>query len=499
MAKARTRPLAGISENGTSGDEHQTLSRYQARRWWALLVVSLATFMTQLDNIIVVIALPTIRRDLLLSYAQLEWVVSSYILAFASLMLLGGRLADRFGSRLIFLLGLGLFSASSLAAGLAGSKDVLLTGRVGQGIGAALIMPPAFAILSKAFPDDRERGFAVGLWGTAIGSSLAVGPVLGGLISQHWFWGGVFLINVPIGVIGIVAGIYAIAPARESRAKEPLDVRGVVLSFIGLFGITYALINSNYVAWDSVSIVIPLAAALAAWLGFGLAEARTEDPLVNFAIFRNPIYSGGSLAVFLWAFAISGIAAFTSLFLQTVMKLSPTVAGLTYLPMALLMMLMAPLSAPLARRFGAPVTVALGYILTAVGVAGLLSLNAHSHVIDVVPEFALIGLGSGMTMPMQSAVIGALHARWAGVASGVLNAAREVAALLGLAVVSAILAARRLLAMREGATPLGAYADGYRTGLVVAAAALLIGGCVAAQSLRVRHRQAADSEALPEG
>src|SRR5580658_1240715 len=131
MAKARTRPLAGISENGTSGDEHQTLSRYQARRWWALLVVSLATFMTQLDNIIVVIALPTIRRDLLLSYAQLEWVVSSYILAFASLMLLGGRLADRFGSRLIFLLGLGLFSASSLAAGLAGSKDVLLTGRVG--------------------------------------------------------------------------------------------------------------------------------------------------------------------------------------------------------------------------------------------------------------------------------------------------------------------------------------------------------------------------------
>lgn len=439
--------------------------------------------MAQLDNIIVVIALPTMRRELKLDYAQLEWVVSSYILVFASLMLFGGRMADRFGKRSIFLLGLVLFSSSSLVAGLAANEYVLLSGRAGQGVGAALIMPAALAILSRAFPDDRERGFAVGFWGTAIGASLAVGPPLGGLISQQWFWGGVFLVNVPVGALAIVVGIYAIAPSEDQKMTERLDLPGVALSFIGLFGITYALIESNYVGWVSVSIIMPLAVALLAWLFFGAVEARIEAPMIDFVIFRDRVYTGGVLAVFFWAFAISGIAAFTSLCLQDVLNLSPTVAGLSYLPMALLMMVVAPLSGPLAQHLGVPLTVALGYIMTAGGVIWLISLHARSRVIDVLPEFVLIGIGSGLTMPMQSAVIGALSSRWAGAASGVLNAAREVAALLGLAAVSAILAERRSAALAHGATQTAAFLDGYRAGLVVATIALLVGSGVAALSL----------------
>jgi EmrB/QacA subfamily drug resistance transporter len=469
--------------SGTVSAERESAERYHVRRWWTLGVISLATFMTQLDNIIVVIALPTIKRELGLNYAQLEWVISSYILVFASLILFGGRMADRLGKRPVFLLGLALFSGFSLVAGLAGTNYILLAGRAGQGVGAALIMPAALAILSEAFPDDRERSFAVGFWGTAIGASLAVGPALGGLISQQWFWGGVFLINVPLGALAIAVGVYAIAPYQGSKASEKLDLPGVSLSFIGLLGITYALISSNYVGWASPSIIVPLAAGALAWLVFCIVEKRSDSPMIDFGIFRNLVFTGGTLALFFWAFSISGVAAFTSLCLQDVLNLSPISAGLSYLPMALLMMASAPLSAPLARQFSVPLTVAVGYIMTAGGVCWLISLGTHSRVIDVLPEFALIGVGSGLTMPMQAAVIGALSNSWAGAASAVLNESREVAALLGLAVVSAILAARRSAALSHGATQAAAFLDGYHAGLIAATIALLAGAGVAVLSL----------------
>jgi EmrB/QacA subfamily drug resistance transporter len=467
-----------------------------SRRWWVLGVVSLATFMTQLDNTIVVVALPSIGRQLGLGYAQLEWVVSSYILVFASLMLLGGRLADRLGNRLAFLLGVTLFSGASLMAALAGTSAVLLGARALQGAGAALIMPAALAILSAAFTDDRERRFAVGLWGAAIGAALAAGPPAGGVISQDWYWGGVFLVNVPLGAVAVAVGRQVIGRLDDGRRRGgSLDVPGVVLSFIGLFGVTYALLSRNDMGWTSPAIITSLLVALAAWIGFGFAEAKAAAPMIHIKVFQNLVYTGGTVAIFFWAMGVSGVSLFTSLYLQDVLRLSPGTAGLTYIPMALLMMLSALLSGPLARQFGAPAAVAAGYLLVTAGIILLAILGVHSHAAAVLPAFSLIGAGSGLTMPMQSAVIGAVHGNWAGVASGVLNAAREMASLLGVSVVSAIVAVRRELELRQGHTPLDAYASGYRLGLMIAAGFVLTGAFAATFSLIPWHQHMAKEEA----
>ena len=341
--------------------------RQDSRRWWALAAVSLAAFMTYLDNNIVNVAIPTIQRSLHLSVAGLEWVVSSYLLTLAGLLLVGGRLADVYGRRRLFLVGLAVFTLSSLAAGLAGSGDVLIASRAVQGVGAALLMPATLAIIVATFGDVRERTMAIGVWAAVGALALATGPVLGGLISQHFRWGWIFLINVPIGVITFAIAVRNVGESRESSAVRRLDLPGLVTSAVTLFALTYALIEGNVRGWTSPVILGAFALAAVAVAAFLAIESRTANPMVDLTMFRSREFSGGTGTMMIWAFGILGIYFFTSLYLQQTLGFSPVKAGLAFVPMALCVAVFATIAPRVEARAGAHRTVAFGMLLMVVG------------------------------------------------------------------------------------------------------------------------------------
>jgi EmrB/QacA subfamily drug resistance transporter len=448
-----------------------------------LLVVAMATFMTYLDNNIVNVAIPRIQRDLGLSVSGLEWVVSSYILVFASLLLAGGRFADVWGRRRMFLIGLGVFTAASLAAGLAGSAEVLVASRAVQGLGAALVTPTTLAIISATFTDARQRARAVGIWGGVGAVALAVGPLLGGLISEHLTWGWIFIINVPIGLATMAAGALVL---RESKAAGSLrlDVPGLVTSAAALFTLTYALIEGGTLGWTSGVIVASLAASVTLGVLFVMVERRASQPMVAVSLFRDRVFSGGVLAAMMWAFGLFGIYFFTSLYLQNVLGFSPTEAGLAFVPMALLMAAGAVLSDRAAARFGANRSVLVAMLAMAAGIASVAPLGEHATYLQLMPSFMVIGLGGGLTMSLTAAVLHAMPADQAGVASGVFNGAREIAGLLGITVIGAILVARQSAALSAGQNPVDAFLTGYQAGILLAAALVAAGGVAAYFSLR---------------
>src|SRR6266704_170776 len=378
-----------------------------AHRGLALAAVGLATFMTSLDNTVVNVALPSIQRDLGLSLSGLEWIASAYVLAFAGLLLAGGRLADLYGRRRLFLAGTALFTAASLASGLASSPAVLLAGRVAQGAGAALAAPTALAIIAAMFPGERERGRAVGAWSGTSALAVALGPLAGGFISQHWHWSWIFFINVPLGVLTLALGATAITESRGTRLPRGLDLPGLATATLALTALSYALIQGHAAGWTSPPILAALTAAAAASAAFAAAEARSPAPMIDLALFRNRVFAGGTATLVLWGFGVLGVYFFTPLYLQGVLGFSPTAARLGVIP------------------------------------------------------------------PAQ-----------AGVAGGILNAAREASGLLGVTVIGAILAARQGAALGAGATPHAAFVSGYSAGLAAAAALVLAGGAIALRALR---------------
>jgi EmrB/QacA subfamily drug resistance transporter len=448
-----------------------------------LLAVALATFMTYLDNNIVNVALPSIARDLHLATAGLEWVVSGYILVFAGLLLAGGRLADAFGRKRLFLVGLGVFTAASLAAGLAGSLGMLVAARAVQGLGAALVTPTTLAIISAAYPDPRERNAAVGIWAGVGGLALAVGPLLGGVLSQHASWGWIFDINVPVGVATLALGFWAISETRESSRRR-LDVPGLVLSAVALTALTEALIEGGPRGWASPLVVAGFAVFAAGSLAFLAVERRAADPMVDVSLFRDRGFSGGIVAMMLWAFGLFGIYFFTSLYLQDVLGFSPTEAGLAFLPMALCMVTGAVLSERVARALGAARVVGVAMLLMGVGIGTVSLIGSGASYWALMPSFLVIGIGGGMTTPLTATVIGALPGERAGIASGLFNASRELAGLLGITVIGAIVAARQSSALAGGSAPLDAFLSGYRLGLLVSAALVAVGGLAAWLALR---------------
>jgi EmrB/QacA subfamily drug resistance transporter len=454
------------------------------RRTWTLIAVALATFMTYLDNNIVNVALPVIQRDLNLSTAGLEWIVSGYILVFASLLLAGGRLADVYGRKRLFAIGLVIFTAASLVAGLAGSADVLVGARAVQGLGAALLTPTTLAIISATYPDPRERNMAVGVWSAVGALALALGPLLGGLISDHLSWGWIFFINVPVGIATLALGLWAISESRESSAPRRLDLPAVVLSSVALFGLTYSLIEGHDRGWTSPIILGGFLLAATLGLAFVWREQHTAEPMVAMSLFRERVFSGGLIALIMWGFGIFGIYFFTSLYLQNVLGFSPTEAGAAFVPMALLMAAGAIASEGVARRIGAYRSVGLAMALMAAGIASVSLLGADATFWQLMPSFAAIGVGGGLTVPLTATVLSAMPRDEAGVASGIFNASREVSGLLGITVIGAILAARQGEALRSGHSPVDAFLSGYQLGLLVAAVLVAAGGVAAYLGLR---------------
>jgi len=457
------------------------------RRTWTLIAVALATFMTYLDNNIVNVALPVIQRDLHLSTAGLEWIVSGYILVFASLLLAGGRLADVYGRKRLFAIGLVIFTAASLVAGFAGSADVLVAARAVQGLGAALLTPTTLAIISATYPDPRERNVAVGVWSAVGALALALGPLLGGLISDHLSWGWIFFINVPVGIATLALGLWAISESRESSAPRRLDLPGVVLSSVALFGLTYSLIEGHDHGWTSPIILGGFLLAAALGLAFVWREQHTAEPMVAMSLFRERVFSGGLIALIMWGFGIFGIYFFTSLYLQNVLGFSPTEAGAAFVPMALLMAAGAIASEGVARRIGAYRSVGLAMALMAAGIASVSLLGADATFWQLMPSFAAIGVGGGLTVPLTATVLSAMPRDEAGVASGIFNASREVSGLLGITVIGAILTARQGAAVRSGHGAVDAFLSGYQLGLLVAAVLVAAGGVAAYLGLRTAH------------
>src|SRR3954470_3192969 len=449
-----------------------------SRRPWALLAVALATFMTYLDNNIVNVAMPAIQRDLHLTTSGLEWVVSSYILVFAGLLLAGGRLADAYGRRRLFLIGLAVFTGASLVAGLAGSAGVLVAARAVQGLGAALVTPTTLAIISAAYPDPRERTAAVGIWAGVGGLALAVGPLLGGLLSEHAAWGWIFTINVPVGLATLLLGTWAVTESREAD-RRPLDLPGLGLSGAALTALTWGLIEGGTRGCTSAPILAAFAVAAAAGSAFVLVEQRAAAPMVDVALFRVRAFSGGIAAMVLLAFGLFGIYFFTSLYLQDVLGFSPTEAGLAFLPMALCLVAGAVLSEQIAHRVGSARLVGTAMLLMGIGIGTVSLVGADATYLALMPSFLAIGVGGGLTTPLTATVLGTMPGERAGVASGLFNASREVAGLLGITVIGAILSVRQSSALRAGSAPLDAFLSGYRLGLLVSAALVAVGGLAA--------------------
>ena len=476
------------------------------RRSWALLAVALATFMTYLDNNIVNVAIPAIQRDLHLTTSALEWVVSGYILVFAGLLLAGGRLADAYGRRRLFLIGLAVFTGASLAAGLAGSVGVLVAARAVQGLGAALVTPTTLAIISAAYREGRERAAAVGIWAGVGGLALAVGPLLGGLLAQHASWGWIFTINVPVGVATLLLGAWAIPESREST-RRPLDVPGLVLSTLTLTSLTWALIEGEPRGWTSPAVLAAFAVAAVAGvafvvtalaaLAFVAVERRVRQPMVDVTLFARREFTGGIVALMLWAFGLFGIYFFTSLYLQGVLGFSPTKAGAAFVPMAVLMAVSAVASERVAARYGAYRSTGFGMLAMGLAIGSVALLGADASYWSLMPSFAVIGLGGGMTIPLTATVLGVMPTSQAGVASAVFNASREVAGLLGITVIGAVLTSRQASAVAAGHSPVEAFLTGYRSGLVLAGTLVVIGGVAAFTALRRAHRQARDIEPTP--
>ena len=479
----------------TTGDGQ---SRATRMRWWALVAVSIANFMAYLDNNVTNVALPTIQRDLHLSTAGLEWVVSSYLLVVAGLLLVGGRVADVYGRRRTFVIGLVIFTLSSLAAGLAGSGGMLIGARAVQGLGAALLMPTTLAIILATFEDARERTTAIGLWGAIGALALAAGPVIGGLVVQHVHWGWIFLINVPIGVITLALGIWAIGESRAQLESRRLDLPGLGTSALALFSLTYALIEGQDLGWTSAVILSAFAVAAVALAAFLVIESRTEYPMVSLPIFRSREFSGGTATMMIWGFGILGIYFFTSLYLQDVLGFSPTKAGLSFVPMALCIAAFSAVSPRLASILGRHRAVAFGLAVMDLGLVLIARQGAGAGFGSLMPGFLLFGGGAGlMNVPLTNAVMDSAPAAQSGIASALFNASREVAGLLGVTVIGAVLSTVRASSLRGGSSQPGAFLDGYHAGMWVTIGVLAAGVVLSYVTLRPRGA-AVPAEAEPD-
>jgi EmrB/QacA subfamily drug resistance transporter len=347
------------------------------RKWWTLAAVSFGLFMIMLDNTIVNVALPSIQRSLDLKISELEWVVTGYALTFGALMLTGGKLADLLGRRLIFVVGLAIFTLSSLACGLAGSASLLIAARVVQGVGAAMMNPSTLSIITVTFP-PRQRGTAIGIWAGVSALALAIGPLVGGLITEHINWNWIFFINVPVGAIAIVAAYAFIDESRDTSQEQRPDFPGLISSALGLFALSYALIEANTYGWTSGRILAAFVIAAVALVGFVLFERHQRLPMLDLSLFRNVGFTGANSVMLLVGLAMFGVFFYVSLYVQQVLGYSPIEAGASFLPWTLLIILIAPQAGRLSDRIGPRPLVTSGMAVLAGSLFVFSRLGVHA-------------------------------------------------------------------------------------------------------------------------
>ena len=465
------------------------------RRWWTLGALCFALFMIMLDNTVVNVALPAIRADLGISVSELEWTVAAYALTFASLLLTGGKLGDLLGRRLIFTIGLAVFTLSSLACGLSSSAPELISARAVQGIGAALMMPATLSIISATF-HARERGMAIGIWAGVSAMALAIGPLLGGVITEHISWNWIFYVNVPIGVLAVIAAIVVVPESRDTSREQRLDLPGLVTSAVGLFALVYALIEAHSYGWTSARILGLFAIAVVALAAFVLLEMHQRVPMLDLSLFRNGTFAGANLVAILVTLAMFGIFVFFPIYMQTFRGWSPIQAGAALLPWTVMVVIFAPIAGKLSDRVGSRWLMAGGMTVVAICCLLLSTVTLHSSFWHMLPAFILGGLGMSFVMtPMSAAAMGAAPVDKAGVASGVLNTFRQVGVALGIGIMGAIISNRAAAAAADGASPPQAFVHGLTFGMRVSAV-ICFGAAIAAATLVRRYRHADASQPL---
>jgi EmrB/QacA subfamily drug resistance transporter len=458
------------------------------RKWLTLAAVALGLFMIMLDNTVVNVALPSIQEDLGIGVSELEWVVNAYFLTFGVLMLSGGKLADMLGRRRIFIVGLVIFTGSSLACGLAGSPGVLIGARAVQGIGAALMNPATLSIITATFP-PRERGTAIGIWAGTAAIALAIGPLVGGVLTEKVGWSWIFFVNIPVGVLAIVFARVVIAESRDTSREQRLDLPGLLSSGIGLFALTYALIEANTYGWGSARILGLLAVAAIAFVSFVALELRQRIPMLDLSLFRNRTFAGANTVMLLVGLAMFGIFFFVSLYMQQVLHYSAIQAGAAFLPWTLLITVVAPTAGRLSDRVGPRWLMGTGMLLLAATLLIFSRLGTHSSFWSLLPGLLTGGFGMGLAMtPTTAAAMGSVAVDKAGIGSAVLNSMRQLGGSLGIAVMGAIVAHWSQKSAAAGNPPAAAFVDGFRVALEVAAGIALVGAVVAVTVVRPQRR-----------
>ncbi|MGH2925631.1 MAG: MFS transporter [Solirubrobacterales bacterium] len=410
----------------------------QNRKWWTLGAMCFALFMMMLDNTVVNVALPSIERDLGASLSSLEWTVNGYTLAFAVLLATGGRLGDIFGRRLMFLVGVTLFSIASATAGLAPDTTALVVSRVIQGIGGALMMPATLSIVTNAFP-PRQRGMAIGTWAGVSALALAIGPVLGGFLTEDVSWRAIFFINLPVGAGAVIATLFAVRESRDTTVGREVDYAGVATLTGGLTALVLALIEGNSWGWGSSSIIALFAGSAVLLAAFVAVELRVKAPMVEFRLFASRNFVGSNVVALIVTFAMMAQFFFLALYMQNMLGYSPLEAGVRFLPATLMIVAIAPLAGRLTDRIGARLPIAVGLTLVAVALGWLTTIDASTTYGNLLPSFILMGGGMALVMsPMSTAAMNAVADAKAGIASGILSMNRMIGGTLGVAVIGAV-------------------------------------------------------------
>jgi EmrB/QacA subfamily drug resistance transporter len=412
----------------------------EQRRWIALALLCVAQFMVVLDASIVNVALPTIGDALDFTEGNLPWVVNAYVLTFGGFLLLGGRMADLLGRRRVFMAGLLLFAAASLAGGLASTSGQLIAARAVQGLGAALLSPAALSIVTTTFRDGAERNKALGVWGAVAGSGGAAGVLLGGVLTDGLGWEWVLWVNVPIGLIAATIAPALIAESRSERDTRTFDLAGAVSITAGLSLLVYALVDANDAGWGSAQTISLLAIAVALIGAFVAVEQRSAAPLVPFRIFRLRTLTGANTVGLLVGASLFSMFFFISLYMQQVLGYSAIHAGLSYLPLAVTIIVSAGIASQLVTRVGFKNVLAAGMAFIAAGLVWFSQVSpGGSFASDILGPSLLAAVGLGFSfVPTTIAAVSGVAEREAGLASGLINTSQQIGGALGLAILAAI-------------------------------------------------------------
>jgi EmrB/QacA subfamily drug resistance transporter len=411
-------------------------------RWWALAVLCVPLLMVALDNTVLNVVLPTLVEKLDATTSELQWIVDSYVLVFGGLLLAAGSLADRVGRKRTFVVGLLLFAAGSTWAAFSGSVEMLIAARAGMGIGAALIMPSTLAIITNTFTDRAERQRALGFWSATSGAGLALGPIVGGALLAHFWWGSVFLVNVPVAILGAAVALPLVPDSRDPDAGAP-DLPGVLLSIAGLGLLLWGIIEAPVHGWSSASVLGAVIAGLAVLAGFLVRERAGSSPMLDLGLFRVRSLSTAVLCNGMLMFGLYGALFVLTQFLQFQLGYTPLQAGVRVLPSAGAIAVVAPLSTISVARLGVKVTVVAGMLIAAGGLWDVSHATVATDYTGVLAGMVMIGAGAGLVIPASTgAVMGSLPSAHTGVGSGTNGTFMQVGGALGVAVIGSLLSTR---------------------------------------------------------